>query len=213
MDMNEGTLAILIQWCFLCLVWMGSFDRPLKRWGVSRAGTLAVLAAFLACSFVSWQITFLPVQVSLSGAILPLLCGGWLYGRLAKEKRRLYLLAGAAAGLALFWLRWLFFTDPVLQVWDEAVLLPTAAVLAVFAIARRGLARLYLLAVSLPGADVLYALYVWKLSGTCEIGGGYAQDLLWSAVSLWSLTGSTLAAVRRLFGYRETETSHSDTHR
>jgi hypothetical protein len=213
MDMNEGTLAILIQWCFLCLVWMGSFDRPLKRWGLTRAGTLAVLAAFLVCTFVSWQLAFLPLQVSLSGTILPLLCGGWLYGRLAEDKRRLHLLAGAAVGMTLFWLRWLFFTDPVLQVWDEAVLLPAAAVLAVFAIARSGLARLYLLAVSLPAADVLYGLYVWRLSGTCMIGGGYAQDLLWSAASLWSLTGSALAAARRLFGYRETESSHSDTHR
>lgn len=71
--MNEGTIALLIQWSLLCLVWMGSFDAQLREMNMERRRVLAVLCAFLICSFVSWKLFFAPIQVSLSGTLLPLL--------------------------------------------------------------------------------------------------------------------------------------------
>ncbi|MCG5249992.1 YphA family membrane protein [Brevibacillus agri] len=211
--MNEGTIAILIQWSLLCLVWMGSFDSQLREMGMERRRVLAVLCAFLICSFVSWTLFFAPIQVSLSGTLLPFFASAIFYARLPKAGRRLYVLGATGVAVMVFWLRWLFFSDPILLIWDERVIVPGISVAIALATSRLMAVRLFLLMLALPLADALYALYFWRASGACSLGTDYAQDLLWSGISLLGLISMLWTAIRRLFGRREAEPSHSDTGR
>ncbi|MED2747288.1 hypothetical protein [Brevibacillus porteri] len=211
--MNEGTVAILIQWSLLCLVWMGSFDLQLQNMKMERRRVLAVISAFLICTFVNWEIYFAPIQVSLSGTILPLIASIVLYTKLMSKIRRLYLLSALATALLLFWLRWLFFTDPILLFWDERIIVPAVGVSTIFLMSRTNLGQLFQLTLAMPLADVIHSLYFWKLSGSCQWGSEYAQDLLWSGISLWALVSIVWSAIRRILGRTETESSHSDTGR
>lgn len=209
--MNEGTLAVLIQWCFLCLVWMGLYDRELTRWGMSRPSALAVVAAFLVCSFVSWKLSFLPsVQVYISGFLLPFLCAGWLYSRIPGRRKRLYLVIGGCMGTLLFWFRWLLFTDPILAFWDVRWMLPACAFFAALTVSRSALIQLFLLLFALPISDLLYTVYEWRLAGFGQIGNEYAQDLLWSALSLSAVCAAVLTLIRRLFRLKDPEASRTD---
>ncbi|MGG4446005.1 YphA family membrane protein [Brevibacillus porteri] len=211
--MNEGTVAILIQWSLLCLVWMGSFDLQLQNMKMERRRVLAVISAFLICTFVNWEIYFAPIQVSLSGTILPLIASIVLYTKLMSKIRRLYLLSALATALLLFWLRWLFFTDPILLFWDERIIVPAVGVSTIFLMSRTNLGQLFQLTLAMPLADAIHSLYFWKLSGSCQWGSEYAQDLLWSGISLWALVCIVWSAIRRILGRTETESSHSDTGR
>ncbi|ATF12994.1 hypothetical protein HPY28_03090 [Brevibacillus sp. HB1.2] len=211
--MNEGTVAILIQWSLLCLVWMGSFDLQLQNMKMERRRVLAVISAFLICTFVNWEIYFAPIQVSLSGTILPLIASIVLYTKLMSKIRRLYLLSALATALLLFWLRWLFFTDPILLFWDERIIVPAVGVSTIFLMSRTNLGQLFQLTLAMPLADAIHSLYFWKLSGSCQWGSEYAQDLLWSGISLWALVSIVWSAIRRILGRTETESSHSDTGR
>lgn len=212
--MNDGTLAILIQWYFLCLIWMGVCDGVFHRWGIKRAGALAVVTLFLVCTFVSWQLSFFPaIRVSVSGAILPFLCAGWLYSNQQHGRKRIYVIIGGCIGIALFWFRWLLFTDPVLAVWDVRWMVPVCAVFAALTVSRSSLTQMFLLLLSLPLSDLLYSLYEWKLTGSCQIGNEYAHDLLWSAISLWGVCAGGWAMARMLFRFGGRKTSNSDTNR
>lgn len=211
--MNEGTIAMLFQWSLLCLVWMGSYDTLLRELRIQRRRLLAVLAAFLVCSFVSWKLYFAPVQVSLSGTILPFFASIVLYTRLRKERRRLHLLGAMATAVLLVWLRWLFFTDPILLFWDERMIVPMLAVAATLAMSRQSAAQLFQLLFTLTFADVLHAFYFSKLSGSCVLGSDYAQDLLWTGVFVLSLILMIWSAIRRFSRNKEPESSHSDAGR
>lgn len=212
--MNEGTIALLSQWSLLCLVWMGSIDAQLLEMRISPKRVLAVICSFLICTFVSWKLYFAPIEVSLSGTLLPLLTGAWLYyARMQQLRRRLHVLGACATAILLFWLQWLFFTDPILMFWDERIIIPVAAILSILAMSRQSVAQLFQVIVSLTLADVLYSLFVWKLSGTCQLGGEYAQDMLWSTVSLWYLVSVTRLAVLRIVKWRKTVSSHSQQKR
>ncbi|MFS0555521.1 hypothetical protein [Brevibacillus sp. 179-C9.3 HS] len=211
--MNEGTVAILIQWSLLCFVWMGSFDLPLRNMRLERKQVLAVISAFLISSFVSWEMYFAPIQVSLSGTILPLIASIVLYTKLMPKIRRLYLLSALATAVLLFWLRWLFFTDPILLFWDEKVIVPTVCVSVILLMSRTSLGQLFQLMITLPLADAIHSLFFWRLSGSCYLGTEYAQDLMWSGISLWVLVSIVWFAIRRILGRKETESSHSDTGR
>lgn len=209
--MNEGTLAILIQWCLLCLAWMGSLDRLLRELGVSRKRMLAVITAFLLCSFVSWELFVAPVQVRVSGTILPLLACGWLYGQLPRERRRLHILTATLIALLLFWFRFLFYTDPVLLFGDERVIVPAAAIVSIMMIGRHGAAQLFQLLFSFSMADLFHTFYFWKLSGTCVLGDAYAQDLMWSGVTLWVLVRSIWLTILRALGWIKATRPPSDS--
>jgi len=211
--MNEGTIAMLFQWSLLCLVWMGSYDTLLRELRIQRRRLLAVLAAFLVCSFVSWKLYFAPVQVSLSGTILPFFASIVLYTRLRKERRRLHLLGAMATAVLLVWLRWLFFTDPILLFWDERMIVPMLAVAATLAMSRQRAAQLFQLLFALTFADVLHAVYFSKLSGTCVLGSDYEQDLLWTGVFVLSLILMIWSAIRLFSRNKEPESSHSDAGR
>ncbi|MGG1659628.1 YphA family membrane protein [Brevibacillus sp. NRS-1366] len=211
--MNEGTIAILFQWSLLCLVWMGSFDSQLREWRMSRRRMLAVIAAFLVCSFVSWKFYFAPIQVSLSGTILPLLGSVALYTRLGKERRRIHLVGAMATAVLLVWLRWIFFKDPILLFWEERVIIPAVGVVATLIMSRQSRAQLFQLLFALTLADILHSLYFWKLSGSCMFGTDYAQDLLWSGISFMCVIRLIWSMIRRVLGWREPESSHSDAGR
>lgn len=211
--MNEGTLALLIQWSLICLVWMGSLDLLLRELKATRKLALAVLAVCLISSFAFWPLSFAPVQVSLSGTLLPLLLCGWLYRKMPKDRRRVHLLASVMIAWLLFWLRWIFFTDPVLLFWEEQWMIPVIGLVAVGIVNRRGVAQLFSLLFAFIAADVIHAFYFWKLSGTCLLGNEFAQDLLWSSLSLWSILRVIWLWVCHLIGWNQTEPSNSDARR
>ncbi|WP_400163806.1 YphA family membrane protein [Brevibacillus sp. TJ4] len=208
--MNEGTLAMLIQWCMLCLVWMGSLDRLLREVGLSRRNVLAAMTVTLLCTFASWKLSFAPVQISLSGTLLPLVACGWLYTRVQPQKRRFHLIASIGIAWSLFWLRWVFFSDPVLLVWDERILLPTVAVIMVSLFTRSPLSQLFSLLFSLEIADTTHGFYFWKWSGACILGDEYAQDLLWSSLSGWSLYRLVWTVIKRMAGNRAEPSNPED---
>jgi hypothetical protein len=211
--MNEGTLTLLFQWCLLCLIWMGSFDRTLLEMGVTRAVALAALALFLVCSFVSWRLHFLPVHVSISGSLLPILCAGWLYERLVRERRRLVLIAGVITGFLLFCLRMLLFHDPVLLVVDETVMIPLSALFAVLALSRDAKQQLFHLFTAFPLSDALFSLRFLAMMEESEFGSAYAQDLLWSAVSLWCVQRAAWTLAKKGFSLIRMEKSKTNTRR
>jgi hypothetical protein len=211
--MNEGTLAILIQWCLLCLVWMGSLDLLLRELKVSRKHVLAVLTVFLLSSFVVWPLSFAPVEISLTGTILPLILCGWLYRRLPHTRRRFHLLATVMIAWLLFWLRWAFFTDPIMLFWDEGVIIPVVALITVMIGNRQGMPQLFSLLFSVVLSDAIHALYFTRLSGTCVLGDGFAQDLIWSSFSLWCVLRVIWLWICRMSGRNNTEPSNSDARR
>lgn len=211
--MNEGTVAILIQWCLICLVWMGSFDLLLRELNLSRRRMLAILVAFLVCSFVSWTLAFAPVEISLSGTIMPLLFSGWLYVQIPAQRRRFHLFAAIVMAWILFWLRWIFFSDPILLFWDERIILPTVAIVAAVIINRRGVSQLFCLLLSIVLADAIYGLYFGKMSGTCQLGSEFAQDLIWSSLSFWFCFRVVWLWICRWIGWSHAEPSKSDARR
>ena len=210
MDMNEGTVAMLIQWCTLCLVWMGSLDRLARALGMSRRRLLAVIAGFLLSSFANWTLAFAPVTVSVSGTLLPLLACAWLYGHLPYDKRRICLVAAGIVASFLFWLRWLFFNDPVLLVWDERVLLPAAAVILVMMVGRNPLPQLFALLLSQVLSDAIHAFFFWRWAKTCQLGSPYAQDLLWSGLSYWMLVCLVWLTAQKKSGWNNAEPSGTE---
>jgi len=211
--MNEGTIAILSQWSLLCLAWMGSMDAQLQELGIAPKRMLAVICSFLLCTFVSWKLYFAPIEVSLSGTVLPLIYSACLYARLHQPRRRLYLVGACATAVLLFWLRWLFFSDPILLFWDERVIVPAVGILSILAISRHGGAQLFQVMFSLPLADALYSLFEWKLSGSCRFGDDFAQDLLWSTISLWSIASVVRFTAMRFVKWRKAASPHSDQRR
>ncbi len=183
--MNEGTLSLIIQWCLLCLIWMGSLDRPLLKMGVTRAAALSALSLFLVCSFVSWKLYFLPVEVSISGALLPALSAGWLYAGIPRQRRRMLLIAALLTAVLLSIFRLLLFKDPVLLVLDETSLIAGATLAALFTLTRDLRQQLCLLFLILPLTDGLHVLSFLPRLERGYIGSEYAQDMLWSTLMLW----------------------------
>ncbi|MFY0543037.1 YphA family membrane protein [Brevibacillus sp. H7] len=211
--MNEGTLSLIIQWCLLCLIWMGSLDRPLTKVGLTRASLLAALTLSLVSSFVSWKLYFLPVQVSMSGAILPILSAGWLYVRFPRERRRLLLLAALLTAVLLTLFRMVLFKDPVLLVLDETTLIAIVTLVALFALTRDMRQQLFLLFLVLPLTDGLYMLQFLPQMERSEIGSEYAQDMLWSTFFLWGLALVAWSVVKKGWGVYRAVRSKSDSHR
>lgn len=195
--MNEGTITLLVQWCFLCLIWMGSFDGPLSGLGFTRSNALTLITVFLLCSFVSWRLYFLPIELTISGALLPSLLAGWLYTRLEKGRRRLYLISALLSGTLLCMFRILLFKDPVLLVLDERLLIPIGALVGLFALTRNVKQQLFFLLFVFLLADIMFTCSFLKKADRLVIGGDYAQDLLWSTLSLWSIGVFVWTLVRK----------------
>lgn len=195
--MNDGVVTLVIQWCFICLIWMGSLDRPLSRFSFSRRRALAVLSVCLVCSMVSWRLYFLPIEVNISGGILPLLLAGWMYAHLPEEKRRYLLISSFFLGFMLFFLRKILFWDPVLLVMDEMLLLPVVIVPAAIVVARNIVLQAFILLVSLPLSDTLFTLSQLGQAGSAKIGSEDAQDMLWVSLALWLLVISMWRLVEK----------------
>lgn len=185
LQMNDGIVTMLIQWCLLCLIWMGNFDRALQRLGFTRRNALAALTVFFICTFVSWRLVFLPVQVNLSGALLPLLFAGWLYANLPQERRRYLVVIAFFLAFLFAFLRKLTVSDPVLLIADEVILFPLAAVTTIVTVSRNPVVQLFMIMVSLPVADALFATSFLHRADLAQLGSDYAQDLLWCTLALW----------------------------
>lgn len=183
--MNDGVITLITQWCLLCLIWMGMFDRALGRIALTRSHGLAVVTLFLICSYANWQLYFLPVSINLSGAILPLLTAAWIWSALHPQHKGFVLLAALFTTFLLFATRKLFFWDPVLMIVDEPILLPLIMVGTLFLLAREWRQQLVILFLSLPLADAVYMISSFQQWERCIIGGEYAQDLMWSILPLW----------------------------
>jgi hypothetical protein len=183
--MNDGILTLILQWCLLCLFWMGMFDRPLRKILLTRAQALALITLFLVCSFANWKLYFLPVVVNVSGTILPLLFSAWVWAVLPFDQRGYCILAALFTVFLLFAARMLLFWDPVLLVMDEQLLLTLMILCSLFILTREWRQQLFIILTALPLADALYTLSFLKKANQCLIGGGYAQDLLWITIPFW----------------------------
>ncbi|GAA4709196.1 hypothetical protein [Brevibacillus fulvus] len=199
--MNDGVLSLVIQWCLLCLVWMGSLDQPLRRISLSRKQMLAIVTAILLCSMVSWRLYFLPISVNISGALLPLLAAGWLYYLLPERRRRYLLVASCFIAMLLYFLRKLLFGDPVLLLLEEVVMVPVAVNAIALVMTRNSLYQLFLVMLAMPLSDAFYTLSFLGRGENPEIGGGYAQDLLWSSLVFWAAAALSWSTVRRMMRF------------
>lgn len=199
--MNDGVLTLITQWCLLCLVWMGLFDAALRRIRVRRAEALAVLTLFLVCSYASWQLYFLPVSVNVSGAILPVLAGAWIWSVLPPGQKRYCLLCTLFSVFLLFAARKLFFWDPVLLILDESLLLPPLLVSTLFLLVRQWKQQLAIVLFSLPLSDGLYMVSSLRQLEVCIIGGDYAQDLLWGVMIVWLMAAVVWGALAKGIGF------------
>jgi len=211
--MNEGTLSMIIQWCLLLLIWMGSLDFVLVRMGMTRAAALAALALFLVCSFVSWRLYFLPVHISISGALLPALAAGWLYSGLPRMRRRFLLLAGCVTASLLALFRLALSRDPVLLVLDEPILVAGVMLAALFTLTKEFRQQLFLLFLVLPLSDALQVLSVLPQMEQGIVGGEYAQDLLWVNMALWGGMLVLWSAAKTGWGVIRHIRSKSHSHR
>ncbi len=187
--MNDGTFAMILQWTLLVCVWMGLFDRELERIGLTRTSGLVVLTGFLVCSFADWKLYFLPVNVNLSGGILPFFLAGWMWMKLPSRGREYIIAACALTACVLLFIRKLLFWDPILMIFDEKLLVPVSSLLLTCFITRRLEQQWFLLLVSVPLADLLYVLsnlsVISRYSADDVIGGAWAQDSFWMSVALW----------------------------
>jgi hypothetical protein len=184
-EMNDGIRTLILEWCLLWLLWMGILDRPLRSIDLTRIQALALVSLFLLGSFANWKLSFLPVDVNVSGTILPLLTAAWIWTGLSKNKRGYSMLAAVFTVFALFAVRKLLFWDPVLLLLDETLLLPLFLVGLLFLLSRDWREQLFIVLIGLPLADALYMLSCLPQLEECVIGGGYAQDLLWTTLPLW----------------------------
>ncbi|WP_240470130.1 hypothetical protein [Brevibacillus laterosporus] len=110
--MNDGTIAMIVEWTLLCVVWMGLTDRFLHQMGWKRSTALLILTAFLVTSYSEWRLFLLPVEVNVSGMLLPLLLGGTLWYHLKKKRRKYMITSSILLAFALILLRKLFFLGP-----------------------------------------------------------------------------------------------------
>ncbi|MDN9008856.1 YphA family membrane protein [Brevibacillus laterosporus] len=184
--MNDGTIAMIVEWTLLCMVWMGLTDRFLHQMGWKRSTALLILTVFLATSYSEWRLFLLPVEVNVSGMLLPLLLGGTLWYHLKKKRRKYMITSAILLAFALFLLRKLFFWDPVLLFIDEVMILPVLCVILCFIVTRYAIYHWFLLCVAFPLSDALYQASFLSLTERCIIGGEYQQDLFWTAFALWS---------------------------
>ncbi|MGD8189180.1 YphA family membrane protein [Brevibacillus ginsengisoli] len=202
--MNDGILAMIVQWTLLVCIWMGSFDRQLNRLGLARASALAVLTVVLVCSYASWQLYFLPVYVNVSGGILPFLLSGWIWMKLPAKGKEYTLASSVLLACVILFIRKLIFWDPVLLILDEELLIPIACLFLVFLLSRRLEQQWFLLIVSVPLADVFYVfsnLQALSRYSQAVIGSPEAQDRLWISISLWIITMITLAFFNRFAAF------------
>ncbi|AKF95430.1 hypothetical protein ABE137_03545 [Brevibacillus laterosporus] len=184
--MNDGTIAMIVEWTLLCVVWMGLTDRFLHQMGWKRSTALLILTAFLVTSYSEWRLFLLPVEVNVSGMLLPLLLGGALWYHLKKKRRKYMITSAILLAFALILLRKLFFWDPVLLFIDEVMILPVLCVILCFIVTRYAIYHWFLLCIAFPLSDAFYQASFLSLTERCIIGGEYQQDLFWTAFALWS---------------------------
>ena len=197
--MNDGVISLITQWCLLCMIWMGLFDRALTGIRVSRAVALAGLMLSLVCAYANWQLYFLPVSVNVSGALLPVMAAAWIWSVLPAQGKQYCVLSVLFTVFLQFAARKLFFWDPVLLIVDEHILLPVVLVCANFLLVREWRQQLVILLLSLPLADGLYVISNEAQWEEAIVGGEYAQDLLWSVLSLWTLVALSWSAMVKGF--------------
>lgn len=185
--MNDGIIALIVQWCLLCLCWMGFFDKQLRNLGVNRAVGLAMITLFLVATYSNWVVNLPPIQINLGGAVLPMLVAAWVWTSCPTGGKRYLLLLSGICTLCVFSLRTFFFWDPVLLIWDERYLLPLVIVVLALLLVRDWRQQLFLLFVMFVISDALYMGSTFQRWQACTIGNEYAEDLLWSAVPLWML--------------------------
>ncbi|WP_134683281.1 YphA family membrane protein [Brevibacillus migulae] len=197
--MNDGVISLITQWCLLCLLWMGLFDRALQRIRVSRAVALAGLMLSLVCAYANWQLYFLPVSINVSGTLLPIMAAAWVWSVLPAEGKHYCVLSVLFSVFLQFAARKLFFWDPVLLIMDEHILLPLVLVCTTFLLVREWQQQLVILLLSLPLADGLYVISNEAQWENGIVGGEYAQDLLWSVLSLWILVAFAWSVMTKGF--------------
>ncbi|NGQ94593.1 hypothetical protein G3578_05285 [Brevibacillus sp. SYP-B805] len=195
--MNDGIRTLILEWSLLWLLWMGILDRQLRGIHLTRTQALAVVSLYLLGSFTDWKLSFPPVAITVSGTILPLLTAAWIWTGLSGYKRGCSLAAAVFTVFALFAARKLLFWDPVLLLIDETLLLPLYLLALLFLLTRDWREQLFIVLIGLPLADALYMLSCLPQLKECVIGGGYAQDLLWTALPLWMAAAAVWAVLYR----------------
>lgn len=184
--MNDGTIAMIVEWTLLCVVWMGITDQFLHQMRWKRSTALLVLTTFLITSYSEWRLYVIPVEVNVSGMLLPLLVGGVLWYFLKRQRRKYMLTSAVLLTLVLILLRKLFFWDPVLLFIDEVIILPILCVILCFIVTRHAIYHWFLLCVALPLSDAFYQASFLSLTERCVIGGEYQQDLFWTSFAMWA---------------------------
>ncbi|WP_139489189.1 YphA family membrane protein [Brevibacillus dissolubilis] len=185
--MNEGIVAIILQWSMLCLIWMGSLDGPLRQIGLGRRSALAFVTAWIVCSFSSWQLYFLPVHVNVGGVLVPLLFAGWCWAAVPKKRRMPLLIATFMSAVMVFVVRKMLFFDPVLLVLEDTFLVPIVVVVILYGMTRSRLYHFFMLLLALPLSDALYMLSYLDQLTDLELGSGHAQDMFWLSFALWGV--------------------------
>jgi hypothetical protein len=100
-----------------------------------------------------------------------------------------------------------------LLVVDETVMIPLAALFAVLALSRDAKQQLFFLFTALPLSDALFSLRFLPMREETEFGSAYAQDLLWSAVSLWCVQRAAWALAKQGYSLIRVEKSKTNMRR
>ncbi len=195
--MNDGILALIVQWCLLCLVWMGVFDTVLHRIHQPRSKVLAVIACYLLCSFSNWRLYALPLEISLSGSLLPLLTAGWMWSRLVTAKRHHVMALAITLTCLLVFAKKMLFLNPVLLWFEEASLFPVLVVLLLLVFTWNPGQQVFLLFFSLPVADLLYVVGNLGKIPVGVVGDRSIQDALWLSFALWGGVAACIVFVKK----------------
>lgn len=196
--MNDGIAAMVVQWCLICFVWMGSLNRLLSRLHVSQAQALACLAACLLCAFSNWRMYVLPVEISVSGLLLPISFSAWLWVRMIRPSQARYLMAALITLTSVLYLvRRLFIWDPLLMVMEDTLLLPLLLNGLIFLLCRRVKEQAFLLFMSVPLFDAAHALSLWGKMSPFPLGSPFSQDVLWLSLFVWSIVWSFILMLGR----------------
>ncbi|WP_232696301.1 YphA family membrane protein [Brevibacillus daliensis] len=183
--MNDGIVALLLQWLFLCIVWMGLADRLLAKMKVKRSTVLVIVTCFLLTGFAEWKLYFYPAIVNVSGFLLPLAVAALIWsGNSSSLQERSRLFLGALILIfSLVFLRKIIFWNPVLLLLDEKILIPLITISLCFFLARHLLHHVFYLTAVLPISDAIYQLSFVSLTNQASMGGAYLQDLLWVCIA------------------------------
>ncbi len=181
--MKDGFLGMIGLWFFLLFIWIGVFDRFMRKHHVSKVMvSLLLLVALIGIGFyfelpANGRMMVIPF-------VIPLAVGGWLWVRQGDHQRLHLLTASFLIGASVFFMQLLLRLDPVLMFMPEKYMLAGFVVVLILVAARKTFHQYILLSLGLGLSDLCIQAYMWNKTGSYVLGASYQWDVFWISLYL-----------------------------